>query len=47
MSDNKEIKISDLVDKILADIEKLSDEELQAEYDACRNGAVGRAILGK
>ena len=44
---NKENEIQDVISRILADVEELSDEELQAEYDACRNGAVGRAILGK
>lgn len=38
-------KLSELLNNVLSSVAKLSDEELQAEFDACRNGSVGRAIL--
>ncbi len=38
-------KLSELLNNVLSSIAKLSDEELQAEFDACKNGSVGRAIL--
>lgn len=31
---------------LLENVSKLTDEELQAEFDACKDGPVGRAILG-
>lgn len=38
-------ELSNVLKKVLANVNALSDEALQAEFDACRNGPVGRAIL--
>lgn len=38
-------KLSEILNNVLSSIAELSDAELQAEFDACKNGSVGRAIL--
>ena len=38
-------KLSEILNNVLSSIAELSDAELQAEFDTCKNGSVGRAIL--
>ena len=36
----------DLLKEALTSIQELTDEELQVEFEVCKDGPVGRAVLG-
>lgn len=38
--------MDDILQLVLVSIKELTDEELQVEFEACKDGPVGRAVLG-